>query len=60
MPRRPSPGKFERRPIERPSKPKPVKPISEDMLTGDKPMRSFSDLAQFFQKNKPGEDEKSE
>jgi uncharacterized protein len=60
MPRRPSPGKFERRPIERPSKPKPVKPISEDMLKGDKPMRSFSDLAQFFQKNKPGEDEKSE
>ena len=60
MPRRPSPGKFERRPIERPSKPKPVKPISEDMLKGDKPMRSFSDLAQFFQKNKPGEDEKSQ
>jgi uncharacterized protein len=60
MPRRPSPGKFERRQIERPSKPKPVKPISEDMLTGDKPMRSFSDLAQFFQKKKPGEDEAGE
>jgi uncharacterized protein len=32
----------------RPSK--PVKPISEEMLKGEKPMRSFSDLAQFFSK----------
>ena len=30
--------------------PKPVKPISEDMLAGEKPMRSFSDLAQFYDK----------
>jgi uncharacterized protein len=60
MPRRPSPGKFERRPIERPSKPKPVKPISEDMLSGDKPMRSFSDLAQFFQKKKPEDEQTAE
>ncbi len=58
MPRRPSPGKFERRPIERPAKPKPAKPISDEMLKGEKPMRSFSDLAQFFQKKKPGEDQK--
>ena len=29
---------------------KPVKPISEDMLAGEKPMRSFSDLAQFYDK----------
>jgi len=59
MPRRPSPGKFERRPIERPSKPKPVKPISEDMLSGDKPMRSFSDLAQFFHKKKPDDEQQT-
>ncbi len=31
---------------------KPVKPISDEMLAGDKPMRSFSDLAQFFDKSK--------
>lgn len=37
----------------RPSKPrKPAKPITEEMLSGDKPMRSFSDLAQFFDKSK--------
>ena len=34
------------------SKPKPVKPITEKMLQGDEPMRSFSDLAQFV-KRKP-------
>ena len=31
-------------------KPKPVKPITDDMLTGAEPMRSFSDLAQFYKK----------
>lgn len=31
---------------------KPAKPITEEMLSGDKPMRSFSDLAQFFDKSK--------
>lgn len=37
----------------RPAKPrKPAKPITDDMLSGDKPMRSFSDLAQFFDKSK--------
>jgi hypothetical protein len=35
-----------------PAKPKPVKPITDEMLQGKKPMRSFSDLAQFFQKQK--------
>ena len=30
------------------SRPKPIKPITEDMKTGREPMRSFSDLAQFF------------
>lgn len=39
------------RPFERkPSKPKFVKPIDQEMLSGEKPMRSFSDLAQFFNK----------
>lgn len=37
----------------RPSKPRqPAKPITDEMLSGDKPMRSFSDLAQFFDKSK--------
>ena len=36
------------------SKPKPVKPITDKMLKGDEPMRSFSDLAQFV-KRKPGD-----
>ena len=30
--------------------PKPVKPITDEMLKGAEPMRSFSDLAQFFDK----------
>jgi uncharacterized protein len=42
----------------RKAKPKPVKPITDKMLTGDEPMRSFSDLAQFV-KRKP-EPEKKE
>jgi uncharacterized protein len=34
----------------RPKRPrKPVTPITEDMKTGKEPMRSFSDLAQFFE-----------
>jgi uncharacterized protein len=49
-------SKFEkgatRRDHARKSKPKPVKPITEGMLKGKEPMRSFSDLAQFV-KNKP-------
>ncbi len=36
-----------RRDQARTSKPKPVKPITEGMLKGKEPMRSFSDLAQF-------------
>ena len=32
--------------------PKPVKPISEEMLAGDKPMQTFSDLLQFMEKGK--------
>lgn len=41
-------GHFNRR---RPAKPKPPpKPISQEMVEGKEPMRSFSDLAQFFDK----------
>ena len=37
----------------RPAKPrKPAPPITDEMLKGDKPMRSFSDLAQFIDKSK--------
>jgi len=36
------------------SRTKPVTPISDDMKAGKKPMRSFSDLAQFFQPEPPG------
>ena len=36
------------------AKPKPVKPITDKMLKGDEPMRSFSDLVQFV-KRKPGD-----
>ena len=49
---------FQKQPrVDRPSKPKPVKPITDDMLSGSKPMRSFSDLAQFFQKKDEPEKE---
>ncbi len=50
--------KFERKKTERrpPAKPKPVIPITEDMLKGEAPMRSFSDLLQF--KKKTPEDSK--
>ena len=34
------------------AKPKPVKPISEEMLAGEKPMQTFSDLLQFMEKDK--------
>ncbi|NLY02426.1 MAG: S1 RNA-binding domain-containing protein [Rhodopirellula sp.] len=35
-------------------KPKPAPPITEEMKAGKSPMRSFSDLAQFFQGQQPG------
>jgi uncharacterized protein len=41
------------------AKPKPVKPITDNMLKGKEPMRSFSDLAQFVSK-KPEKDEKKD
>ena len=42
-------GKPDRAPRKdrKPRKPKPVTPITDGMLKGDEPMRSFSDLAQF-------------
>lgn len=46
--RPPRPQEF--RPKPRP--PKPVTPITDEMKTGKAPMRSFSDLAQFFQVKK--------
>lgn len=57
--KRREPGKFEKRPrIDRPSRPKPIKPITDEMLSGKKAMRSFSDLAQFFEKKtKPDTDD---
>ncbi|MCO6457969.1 MAG: hypothetical protein J5I93_21915, partial [Pirellulaceae bacterium] len=36
----------------RPEKPKPVKPITKEMEEGVEPMRSFSDLMQFYTKKK--------
>jgi uncharacterized protein len=47
--------KFARRP---PAKPKPVIPITEEMMTGDAPMRSFSDLLQFKKKAGDGKGDK--
>ena len=38
-------------------KPKPVRPITPDMVDGKEPMRSFSDLMQFFEKKTDPEDE---
>ena len=43
--------KFSRRP---PAKPKTIIPITEEMIAGDAPMRSFSDLLQF--KKQSGDD----
>jgi len=52
--------KFVRKTTQRrpPQKPKPVIPITDDMLKGDAPMRSFSDLLQ-FKKKSPDESKKN-
>jgi uncharacterized protein len=42
-------GKFQR-PGSPPPKPKPVRPITKAMVEGKEPMRSFSDLLQFYEK----------
>ena len=46
-------GKFAKRKTterRKPKRPKPVKPITDDMLKGSAPMTAFSDLAQFYDK----------
>ena len=40
-----------------PAKPKPVKPISKEMEEGEEPLRSFSDLMQFYEKKKGPSDD---
>ena len=47
-----------RRKFTKARKPKPVKPITEEMRAGAEPMRSFSDLAQFYDKKPEGKDKK--
>jgi uncharacterized protein len=42
---------------ERPRKPKVVKPITKEMEEGKEPLRSFSDLMQFYQKKQSDEDD---
>jgi protein Tex len=42
----------------RPSKPKPVTPITDAMAEGKEPMRSFSDLLQFYGRKPEDEEEK--
>ncbi|MDE0934350.1 MAG: S1 RNA-binding domain-containing protein, partial [Mariniblastus sp.] len=50
-------GTFTNKSFAKKAKPKVVKPITDKMLKGDEPMRSFSDLAQFVNK-KPEESKK--
>ena len=40
-------------------KQRPSKPITKAMEEGKEPLRSFSDLKQFFEKKQPGDDEQS-
>ncbi|MBN2475454.1 MAG: helix-hairpin-helix domain-containing protein [Pirellulales bacterium] len=55
--RRPPRGKGPPRPTYRPkAPPKPIVPITDAMKTGKEPMRTFGDLAQFFQ-NQQHDDE---
>ena len=50
------PPKFRQRP-ERTGKPKFVPPITKEMQEGKEPMRSFSDLMQFYEKKQTGDDQ---
>jgi protein Tex len=43
---------------QKPPKPKPVRPITKTMLEGKEPMRSFSDLIQFYGKKSDEEETK--
>ena len=58
---KPAHAKFERKKtVRRPPKPKPVIPITDEMLKGDAPMRSFSDLLQFKKKTPDDQKKNSE
>lgn len=48
-------GRTQQRPPRPAPKPKFVKPITKEMEEGKEPLRSFSDLMQFYQKKKPDE-----
>jgi uncharacterized protein len=48
-------GRNQQRPPRPAPKPKIVKPITKEMEEGKEPLRSFSDLMQFYQKKKPDE-----
>jgi len=48
-------GRSQQRPPRPAPKPKIVKPITKEMEEGKEPLRSFSDLMQFYQKKKPDE-----
>jgi uncharacterized protein len=48
-------GQSQQRPPRPAPKPKIVKPITKEMEEGKEPLRSFSDLMQFYQKKKPDE-----
>ena len=41
-------------------KPKPVKPITKNMIEGKEPMRTFSDLLQFYKKKQDGDETEPE
>ncbi len=54
--KRVKPPKYKATKQRRERKPKPVKPITKAMKEGSEPMRSFSDLMQFFEEDKPDAD----
>ncbi|MCP4095862.1 MAG: S1 RNA-binding domain-containing protein [Planctomycetaceae bacterium] len=53
-------GTFNKKSFTKKAKPKVVKPITDKMLKGDEPMRSFSDLAQFVNKKPQDSDKKTD
>ena len=53
-------GTFNKKSFAKKAKPKVVKPITDKMLKGDEPMRSFSDLAQFVNKTPQDSEKKTD
>jgi len=53
-------GTFNKKSFAKKAKPKVVKPITDKMLKGDEPMRSFSDLAQFVNKSPQDSEKKTD